>query len=382
MPWKKSSVVEQREELVLAILARREPVWRICRRCKVSRPTAYKYLRRFLQQGKAGLVEQPRGRRPKDGERWRDWRRLILAERRRRPSRGPRKLRWWLRQRQPRCRLPAVRTIARWLHAAELVPVRRLRRINAPVPLQPPRRGRRSNEVWTFDWKGWNRTGDGAKVEPLTVRDLGSRFVLWAYPLPSRSDPAVRRVCGRLFRRYGRPKAIRTDLGGPFCSCGPHGFTTLSLWWYRLGIAVEFVHRGIGLHNNAHEQMHGVLQRETAKPPARTRAAQLRRLRRWRYEYNHERPHEAIGQQPPVQRYRPNPAPLPAPLEPTYCARWPVRRVSGTGDISLWSQRHYVGRTFAGLAVGCKPLRAGYQIYFDRLVLTTITRRAPPKSPS
>lgn len=375
MAWKKCSVVQQREELVLAILARREPVRLICKRFKVSRPTAYKYVRRFLLQGKPGLKGLRRGRKPKHAQRWLVWHKLILRERQRRPSRGARKLRWWLRQQQPRRRLPSVRTIARWLRTAGLVPIRRLRRVSAPVPLQPPRRGRRSNEVWTFDWKGWNRTGNGTKVEPLTVRDLGSRFILWAYPLASRSDSAVRRVCRRLFRCYGVPKAIRTDLGGPFCSCGPHGFTTLSLWWYRLGISVEFVHRGIGLHNNAHEQMHGVLQRETANPPAQTRAGQLRRLRRWRYEYNHERPHDAIGGLTPARRYRPKPAHLPIPRTPKYHPRWPVRIVSHSGNICLWSQRHYIGRTFAGLPVGCKPFRAGYQIHFDRLLLAMITPR-------
>lgn len=377
MPWKKNSLVEQRKTLVIAMLARREPVRVICRRYGVSRPTAYKYVRRFLRNGIAGLGEARRGRRPNKSERWIYWCKLVVAQRRRRPTRGGRKLRWWLRQRQPRRRLPSARTIARWLSVAGLVPVRRVRRISTPVPIQPPRRGLWSNEVWTFDWKGWSRTADGRKVEPLTVRDLGSRFVLWAQPLPSRSDAAIRRVCRRLFRRYGRPRAIRTDLGGPFCSLGPHGLTTLSLWWYRLGIAVEFVQRSVGPHNNAHEQMHGVLERETAQPPARTFAAQLRRLRRWQYEYNHARPHDGIGQQPPATRYRPKPTALPKLLEPKYRTTWLVRKVSQTGDISLWSQRHYVGRAFAGLAVGCKPRRGGYQIYFDRLLLATASRRTP-----
>lgn len=374
MPWKQSSVVEQREKLVLAILARREPIRVICHRFGVSRQIAYKYRRRFLAEGKAGLVERRRGPKTKCSLRWAHYRKLLFAERRRRPTRGARMLRWWLRQRYPHCPLPSGRTIERWLQAADLVRIRRERRVVAPVPLQPYRRGLRSNELWTFDWKGWNRTGDGAKIEPLTVRDLGSRFVLWAYPLARRSDQAVRRVCRRLFRRYGRPKAIRTDLGGPFCSIGPHGLTTLSLWWYRQGIGVEFVRRRVGINNNAHEQMHGVLQRETASPPAATRAAQLRRLRRWRHEYNHERPHQAIGNRPPVQRYKPQPAKLPALQLPTYPVHWLVRRVSRTGDISLRSKRHYIGRTFAGLPVGCKPSAQHHQIYFDRLLLTTINR--------
>jgi hypothetical protein len=383
MPWKKCATIEDRKQLVLAVLARREPVRRICRRYRISRQTAYKLRLRFLQNGGPGLQVQRRGPKGcvKYRERYRQW---ILAERRRRPTWGAPKLLWGLRQRQPRRRLPSARTVARWLQAAGVVPRRRVRHRITPRALQPARRARHSNEVWTFDWKGWIRTGDGAKIEPLTVRDLGSRLVLWVQPLPRRSDSAVRQVCRHLFRRYGRPKAIRTDLGGPFCSTGPHGLTTLSLWWYRLGIGVEFVQRGAGIDNNAHEQMHGVLQRETARQPAPTRSAQLRRLRRWQYDYNYARPHDSIGQQPPARRYRPRPAKLPALLVPTYPTRWPVRRVSLAGDISLGGQRHYIGRAFGAMAVGCKPVARHYQVYFHRLPLATIrpalqAQHAPPR---
>lgn len=380
MPWKNSSPLDQRKQLVLALLAGREPAWRICRRFGVSRQTAYKLRRRFLQSGRRGLRDQRRGRPPQQTGRWAQAWRLLLAQRRRRPTWGPRKLLWWLREVRPRGRRPAERTVARWLQAAGVVRVRRVRRRIAPPALQPARRGRRTNAVWTMDWKGWFRTGDGAKIEPLTIRDLGSRFLLWIRPLPRRSEDAVRRVCLGLFRQHGRPKAIRTDLGGPFCSTGAYGLTTLSLWWYRLGISVEFVQRRAGLDNNAHEQMHAVLQAETASPPARTRRAQLRRLRLWQHHYNHERPHDGIGHQPPARRYRSQPGPLPAPLLPTYPAGWLVRRVSRGGNICLFGLRHYLGRTFAGLPVGCRPGRQHYTAYFHRLRLATINRPLPAQA--
>lgn len=371
MPWKKSSIIEQREKLVLSILRRREPTRVICRRFGISRQTAYKFLLRFKKQGRSGLKERSRGPRPTQVAQWHEYTRLILRQRRRQPGWGARKLRWWLRERVPRRHLPSERTVERWLRCAGLV--RRIRPRSHPPQWQPRRRRtRRSNEVWTFDWKGWFRTGDAVKLEPLTVRDLGSRYLLWVLPLSARSEAAVRRVCRRLFQTYGCPKTIRTDQGGPFRGNGPYGLTTLSLWWYRLGIAVEFVRRGGGIDNNAHEQMHGVLKRETANPPAKTWQAQLRRLRRWQNYYNHDRPHEAIGQKPPQRRYRPQPGPLPRLLVPTYPDSWLVRTVRFNGDIHLSGQRHYIGRTFAGLPVGCKPVKGGYRVYFHRLALTTI----------
>lgn len=372
MPWKNTSSLNQRKQLVLALLAQREPVRLVCRRFGISRQTAYKFRQQFLQASWRGLRDRPRGRKPKHAERWAQYHQLLLAQRRRRPTWGARKLLWWLQERQPGSRRPAERTVERWLQAAGVVRRRRVRRRVEPPLLQPYRRGLRSNEVWTIDWKGWIRTTDGAKIEPLTIRDLGSRYLLWARPLPRRSDKEVRRVCQRLFRRNGRPKAIRTDLGGPFCSTGPYGLTSLSLWWYRLGIGVEFVCRQAGIDNNSHEQMHGVMQAETASPPASTRPAQLRRLRKWQYDYNYIRPHDGIGNQPPARRYRSKPARLPAPLVPTYPAGWQVRQVSGGGVICLGGRKHYIGRAFAGLPVGCKPFVRHYKVYFHKLLLVTL----------
>jgi putative transposase len=374
MPWKQTSVEKQRHELVLAVLRRRETVGKICRRFKVSRQSAYKFVRRFMREGLAGLKDRARGRRPL--QRWRELRTWVLDKRRRRPTWGADKLWWSLRQSYPRCRLPSVRTVERWLREAGQTrkPKKRLR--YEPKKLQPPRRGRRANDVWTIDWKGWVRTGDAAKIEPLTVRDLGSRYGLWGLPLSQRSDAAVRRRCTRLFRQHGTPRTIRTDLGGPFCGPGPYGLTTLSLWWYRLGIGVEFVRRGQGLHNNEHEQMHRVMQAETANPPAATKQAQLRRLRRWLHHYNYQRPHAALGQRTPAEVDRSKPAPLPALLVPTYPPHWPVRRVSRTGDICLGGRRWYIGRAFAGQSVGCCPRKLGHRVYFARLLLATLS---PPK---
>ena len=224
-----------------------------------------------------------------------------------------------------------------------------------------------------MDWKGWVRTNDSAKIEPLTIRDLGSRYLLWGLPLAGRNEAAVRQCCTRLFKQYGTPRAIRTDLGGPFCGPGPYGLTTLSLWWYRLGIEVEFVRRRRGVHNNEHEQMHRVMQAETANPPAATKQKQLRRLQRWRHDYNYRRPHAALRQRTPATVYRAKPAPLPALLRPKYPAHWPVRRVSRTGDICLGSRRWYVGRAFAGHEVGCRPFKLGCQVHFARLTLARLS---------
>lgn len=374
----KSLSLSERFELVVALLSGKSSGVSICRRFGVSRQTAYKLRKRFLASGRGGLADRMRGRARLFPQQWPRYRRWLCTLRRRYPTRGASKLRWALRAAFPRRRLPSLRSIERWLRADGLSrPVRTRRRIT-PQPLQPYRQARRSNQVWTMDLKGWCRTGDNAKVEPLTIRDLGSRFLLWNRPLPRRNVAEMQRVCRRLFRRHGRPKAIRTDLGAPFCSVGPHRLTALSLWWYRLGIAVEFVFHRNGIHNNAHEQMHSVLEAATARSPARTWYAQLQRLRRWTHYYNHERPHDGIGGCTPAQRYRSKPAALPALLHPRYRRHWLLRRVNRRGAIQLGAKTHHVGVAFAGLFVGCRPMATGYRIYFHRLLLTTITPALQP----
>jgi transposase InsO family protein len=226
-----------------------------------------------------------------------------------------------------------------------------------------------SNAVWTIDLKGWFRTGDGSKVEPLTVRDFWSRYLLWIRHLAPRDERAVRRVCERLFRRHGRPLVMRCDLGSLFLGDGPHGFTRLSLWWWRLGIQVEFVRHGF-VDNNAHEQRHRVLKADTARPPAHTLRAQARRLARWRRLYNHHRPHEALGLRPPSTRYRSAPALLPPLAAPHYPKHWLVRRVRNNGEINLPGWSGSIGRAFSGLSVGLQPTGPQrFRVYFANLVL-------------
>jgi transposase InsO family protein len=184
------------------------------------------------------------------------------------------------------------------------------------------------------DFKGWFRTRDGRRCEPLTVRDVFSRFVLTAALLPNQSDAAVRRAMRQVFRRYGLPKAIRVDNGAPFGGRGALGLSRLSVWWLRLGIAVEFIRRAHPQDNAAHEQMHRIFKADAASPPAGTFRAQKRRTNAWIKCYNYERPHEALGQRVPGQIYWPSNQPMPEQLpKVNYPRAWDTRRVRNRGHI-------------------------------------------------
>lgn len=209
------------------------------------------------------------------------------------------------------------------------------------------------NEVWTTDFKGEFRTGDGVYCYPLTLRDGFSRYVLRCDGLYTRRGDDVRRRFERAFAAYGLPERMRSDNGGPFAGTGLTRLSRLSVWWMRLGIQPERIALGHPEQNGSHEQFHRVLKAETARPPAPTLAAQQHRFRRFCAEYNDERPHEALQDQPPASRYRASPRPLPRQVPRVeYPGHMEVRRVSAVGHVSWGGQPVYLTDILAGEDLG------------------------------
>lgn len=369
MAWK--NLLEWKRALVSAMRRQRESVARICRRFGVSRAWAYRLRGRCDEHGWTGLLAPKRGPKGWRGLGAQTYQRALGRLRRSHPSWGARKLRELLRRRFPGRRLPPVRTLERWLQRFGWVRPRVRRRWSRPEVKAPYRCARRSNDRWTMDWKGWVITGDGRKFEPLTIRDDATSFILYAQPTPTRSHEDVAAVCRRLFRRYGVPKSIRVDLGGPFCGTGVYSHTSLNLWWRHLGIDVEFVQRKAGVHNNAHEQMHGVMAAELMQGTLPGYALLLVQLHRWRRTYNQIRPHDALQGRTPAALYQPCSGPLPRLRLPVYPSDMIVRRVAPSGMIFVAGFSCYVGRAFAHLPVGCRSHQTHWDIFYARQLIRT-----------
>jgi transposase InsO family protein len=369
MPWKNDGCKEQRWRFVREFLRRRISLSELCRRRDISRKTAYKWLERFRQRGRWGLADGHRGPRRVHNRPARHWLARIKRWRAAHPSWGAPKLRWALRERFGSRALPSESAISRWLKQWGLS---RKRRRPAPkgrfVARPSLTAARKPNDVWTVDFKGWFRTGDGVRVEPLTVRDLASRYILSVSLRREQSVEDCRRVFEKIFRIYGLPAVIRSDNGSPFGSTGALGLTRLSAWWLRLGIEVEFIAPGHPEQNGAHEQLHRVYQQETLQPPGSSVRAQKVRSERWRRHYNEERPHEGIGMRVPAQRYRKSRRKLPGRLKPWRYARgWESRLVKGKGMISFNGKNRFIGEAFEGQRVGLKWIRTGvWEVYFGK----------------
>jgi hypothetical protein len=238
----------------------------------------------------------------------------------------------------------------------------------------PRRAARRLNDVWTIDFKGWFRIRDGSRIDPLTVRDLKSRFILDIRLVPNQTYEAIRPALQRVFRRYGLPRAIRVDNGPPFGGPGPRGLSRLAVWWRRLGIKVDYGRPAHPEDNAAHEQMHRVYQAEVLAHPADHRAMLQRRSDRWRAQYNHLRPHEALGLRPPAQLHQPSPRTLPRKLPKwIYPAGWRTHNVNRNGRLYWMGRLRFVGEAFSGERIGLCPTAKGtWKVFWGRDLLGLI----------
>ena len=218
------------------------------------------------------------------------------------------------------------------------------------------------NDVWCIDFKGWFRTGDGTRVDPLTVQDAASRYLIACQGLERPTGPETRRALARAFQEYGLPQAIRTDNGPPFAGVGLGSLSPLSAWWIKLGIVPERIEPGHPEQNGRLERLHRTLKAETASPPRANRRRQRRAFDHFRHSYNNERPHEALGQRPPVRLYTPSFRPYPSRLSsPEYGAEVTVRRVRHNGEISGGGQS-LCERVSSGRAHRPRPARRAHLV--------------------
>jgi putative transposase len=359
MPWQETSPMDLRSQFVGEFATGWFTMTELADAYRISRKTAYKWVRRHAQDGVSGLADRSRRPRRCPHATSTAVTKALLEARRQHPTWGAPKLIAWLQRHDPATSWPASSTVCALLRDAGLVRTRRPRRPVAArhpalsTPLAP-------NDLWTIDYKGEFRTGDACWCYPLTLRDGASRYVLRIDALVAPTYAATRQRLTRAFAEYGLPLSLRSDNGTPFASTGLGGLSRLAVWWLQLGIRLERILPGHPEQNGAHEQFHAVLKAQTTRPPARTASAQQRRFGRFRDEYNHERPHQALSQTPPAAYYTPSDRSLPRRVAPfDYAGHLEVRRVGSNGCI-LWSQHGiFLGRALAGHDVGFEEINDG-----------------------
>jgi transposase InsO family protein len=287
---------------------------------------------------------------------------------------GPRKLREVLRRSQ--ARVPAASTIGALLQRAGLVGERRRRRRTPPYS-QPLAAAEGPNQVWCADFKGHFRTRDGERIDPFTMSDAHSRYLLRCQAVPKTDTSSVRAICEAAFREYGLPQAIRTDNGAPFASRAVAGLSRLAVYWMKLNIVPERIAPGHPEQNGRHERMHRTLKQETAQPAAANRRAQQRAFDEFRREYNQQRPHEALGLRTPAEMYDASPRPYPSRIaQPEYEPGVAVRGVCDGGKFRWQGRFVFLSHALAGERVALRPVADdGWCIYFAAFPLAYFDSR-------
>lgn len=375
MSWKETCLMEERLKFMAAWLSEEESWSSLCERYGVSRKTGYKWAARYKREGLGGLSDRSRAPQNLPHKIEAKVAARIVSLRKKRRSWGPRKLRAALQREEPGHAWPAASTIGDLLQREGLVARRRGRRA-ALEQAGPFAAIEQANDTWCLDFKGWFRTGDGIRCDPLTVSDAHSRYLL-ACRIVSPTYEGVQPQIERLLREHGLPRAIRSDNGPPFASTAAGGLSRLSVEWLKLGIRLERIEPGCPQQNGRHERLHRTLKGETLRPPAATVVAQQVRFDDFRQVYNHERPHEALGQVPPATLWQPSPRAYPSRLEePTYPSDHAVRRVRSSGEIKWAGQLIFISQSLIGEPVGVAETDDGdWFVRFAGVDLGFIDRR-------
>ena len=360
MPWTVSGVVEKRKDFLAEFVSGDWTMSELCRMHGVSRPTGYAVLRRYAASGEQGLAERSHAPQRHPNQTPDEIEQLVLSLRRAHPLWGPRPLKKILEDRNPQLAIPAASTIGAIVEREGLTRHRPKRRRVEPYR-QPFASVESPNDEWACDFKGWMRTTDGERIDPLTISDSLSRYLLRCQAVDKTDTARVQAVFEAAFREYGMPWAVRSDNGPPFASCAVAGLSRLSVWWIKLGIVPQRIEAGHPEQNGRHERMHRTLKEATALPPKANRRMQQRAFDQFRREYNEVRPHQGLAMETPDSVYRSSPRLFPGRVpEPEYDTTMKVRRVFKHGQFFFNQHDVFLSKVLDGERIGLLPIDDRY----------------------
>lgn len=359
MPWRVESVLDQRKAFVVERLKSECAFSELCREFGVSRKTGYKWMERFNQSGFPGLEDLDRCpenfREPVSAELVCE----ITKVRVEHESWGGRKIRQYLVRQKRFDALPCSRTIDRILKRSGLVTARSAS-IRVSIPPVEVVKPKSCNDVATSDFKGWWHMDDGNRCNPLTVRDEHARFILGLVALSETTFDAVKEHFEEVFIKYGLPLYMRFDNGPPFASIrGFMRLTQFGVWLLKLGVTPNPIAPASPYMNGAHERMHRDLKRELQRKPDRNLKAEQKRFDAWRHEFNHVRPHDALGGKTPAECYKRSARKYYREVDFDYPADFVMRNISNSGEFNWCNRPVFFSKAFAGQTIGIERVGDG-----------------------
>ncbi|GGE48668.1 hypothetical protein GCM10011367_24370 [Marinicauda pacifica] len=189
------------------------------------------------------------------------------------------------------------------------------------------------------------------------MSDHASRFVLACEAMESIKEARVLPAFERLFHERGLLAAIRSDNGVPFASPnGLYGLSRLSVWWLRLGIAVERIKPGHPQQNGRHERLYLTLKKEATRPVGANMLQQQARFDAFIEEFNTEHPHEALDMKTPVEVYSPSTRPYRGLVDLDYPFHDRDVLVTACGRICMQRKKINISTVLASQRLGLKEV--------------------------
>lgn len=376
MAWRNIKVEDQREYLIKSYISKFSTMEELCQELGISRKTGYKWLKRYIDGGLDALSDISRA--PKEpfrkfSDKVID---IALAVKQRYPKYGPKKIYAILLREYPGEAWPSPTRLYEIFNEHHLVCSRKLRR---RVPrTHPLGEINASNDVWCADFKGWFLTQDKTKVEPLTITDGYSRYLIKCQHLEKKDFSSVWKIYDEAFQEYGLPFRIRTDNGPPFATTGVGRLSRLAINLVKAGVLPEWINPGHPEENGRHERFHRSFKDAVASPPANSFSEQMMRMKAYIEEYNFERPHEALNQQVPGSYYQLSTRRWDGVLRsPEYNTQEMKLRKIGSSGCIHWKQKFcYLGQLLQGEYVGLREIDNGYhQIFYGPIFLGTLTEK-------
>ena len=372
MPWNTKSSNQMIREFIQKATQPDVTMAELCREYNISRKTGYKWLKRYRQEGEAGLRERSRCPLNKANKISEEVLLRIVRVRVAHRHWGADKIRSVLK-RENINPLPGRTTIHRILKAAGLIHLPRRRKTKmSNVRLRQEGEGElKVNDEWTIDFKGWWRSRDGKrKCYPLTIRDAKSRYILGVTLLENGKEETVRQAMIEVFKKYGLPKSIRSDNGTPFaCTSALLGLSKLSAWWIRLGIEPNRGRVGCPQDNGAHERMHRDMKKELQAERADTQSE----MDEWVDTFNHKRPHQALNGDTPAMHYHKSPLKYTGSLIEFDYKEMTTRIIDKHGDLKWHSMDYFLSEALRGERVGLKDIgKSLYEVWFGDYLLGVV----------
>jgi transposase InsO family protein len=365
------SVLDQKKEFILLWRTQKFSVVELSKMFDISRTTAYKFINRYKRNGEVGLEELSRAPRKVANKTPSRIESEIIKLRGKHQRWGAEKLLVLLEDRLPGQQLPKVSTVNLILRRNGLIKERRRRKkVEPQKPIFDPQV---PNEVWSADFKGKFRMGNGQYCYPLTIADSCTRYVFAAKGLHAANTKSSKPVFVDVFRRYGLPEQLHTDNGAPFASIQALGrLSKLGVWLMDLGIKPVYSDPAHPEQNGRHERMHRELKGEATRPPGYSLRAQQRKLNAFVKEYNEVRPHSALDLRTPVSVHERSVREYPEKISDwDYPPEYKIRYVCKNGSLRIGrSNWLFVSTALQGKNVGLEEIGNGiHRLYYRQFLL-------------